>query len=95
MSRSDEARLLYDLLDAAEEEDRLLGSAALEQWLALKRRFTRARPDRAHAALRTLFEDLERAELFTGTWIEFRWQKAKSQREEKSIVRPSRRSVTH
>jgi len=95
VSRSDEARLLYDLLAAAEEEDRLLGSAALEQGLELKRRFTRARPDRAHAALKILFEDLERSEIFTGPWIEFRWQKAKSQREKKSIVRPSRRSVTH
>ena len=93
MSRSDEARLLYDLLAAAEEEDRLLGSAALEQWLELKRRFTRARPDRAHAALRTLFEDLERAELFTGTWIEFRWARAKSPRGKNPAFRPSSRSV--
>jgi hypothetical protein len=93
VSRSDEARLLYDLLAAAEEEQRLLGSSALERWLALKRRFTQTRPDRVHAALRTLFEDLERAEIFTGTWIEFRWTRAKSQREQQSAVRSSSRSV--
>lgn len=93
MSRSDEARLLYDLLAAAEEEQRLRDSAALEKWLALKLRFTRTRPERVHAALRTLFEDLERAEIFTGTWIEFRWQKAKSQDGQKASVRPSLRSV--
>jgi len=93
VSRSDEARLLYDLLAAAEEEQRLLGSSALERWLALKCRFTQTRPDRVHAALRTLFEDLERAEIFTGTWIELHWQKAKSHDGQKPSVRPSRKSV--
>ncbi len=93
MSRSDEARLLYDLLAAAEEEQRLRDSAALEKWLALKLRFTRTRPDRVHAALRTLFEELERAEMFTGTWIEFRWARAKSPRGKNPTFRPSSRSV--
>ena len=95
MSRAEEARLLYRLLDAAEEEQRLLDSAALAKWLALKHRFDRARAERTHAALVDLFEDLERMQIFTGTWIEFRWLKAKSQRAHEAALRPSRGGVTH
>ena len=95
MSRSDEARLIYSLLDAAEEEQRLPDAVAAGKWLALKLSVSRARAARAHTALLALFEDLERADIFIGTWIEFRWLKAKSQRRQKRAVRPPRRSVTH
>lgn len=95
MSRSEEARLLYTLLDAAEAEQRILDASTLEKWLALKLRYDRARAERTHAALMALFGDLERRELFTGTWIEFRWLKAKAQRGHKATVRPSRGGVTH
>ncbi len=95
MSRAAEARLLYALLAAAEEEERLLGSGAQEQWLALKLRFHWTRADRVHGALLALFEDLERREIFTGTWIASRWQQAKSQRGLDPAFAPTRRGVTH
>lgn len=95
MSRSEEARLLYTLLHAADEEQRILDSSTLEKWLALKLRYDRARAARSHTALLALFADLERRELFTGTWIEFRWRKAKTQRGPKATARPSRGGVTH
>lgn len=80
MSRSEEARLLYALLHAAEDEQRIQGVAAIEHWHAIKRRFQQTRAERTHSALIALFEELERSDIFTGTWIEFRWQKAKSRR---------------
>ena len=95
MSRSEEARLLYTLLHAAEEEQRIRDASTLEKWLALKLLFDRARAARSHAALLALFGDLERRELFTGTWIEFRWRKAKAQRGQQATGRPSRGGVTH
>ena len=95
MSRSEEARLLYTLLHAAEEEKRIRDSSTLEKWLALKLPFDRARAARSHAALLALFGDLERRELFTGTWIEFRWRKAKAQSGQQATGRPSRGGVTH
>lgn len=94
MSRAEEARLLYALLDAADEEQRIVDSSSLEKWLALKLRYNRAKAARTHAALLALFADLERRELFTGTWIEFRWRKAKAERGPKATIRPSR-GVTH
>ena len=95
MSRSEEARLLYTLLHAAEEETRILDASTLEKWLALKLLYDRARAARSHAALLDLFGDLERRELFTGTWIEFRWRKARSQGAQAAALRPSRGCVTH
>lgn len=95
MSRSEEARLLYTLLHAAEAEKRIRDASTLEKWLALKLPFDRARAARSHAALLALFGDLERRELFTGTWIEFRWRKAKAQSGQQATGRPSRGGVTH
>jgi hypothetical protein len=80
VSRSEEARLLYALLHAAEDEQRLQDVAVLQHWHALKRSFHQARAERMHRALVAFFEELERSDIFTGTWIEFRWQKAKSRR---------------
>ena len=95
MSRAEEARLLYTLLHAAEEEQRILETSTLEKWRALKLRFDRARAARSRTALLALFADLERRELFTGTWIEFRWRKAKAPRGQRAAVRPSRSGVTY
>jgi len=81
VSRSEEARLLYALLLAAEDEQRLLDVAALEHWHALKRRFNQTHAERTHSALVAFFEELERSDTFTGTWIECRWKKARSRRE--------------
>jgi hypothetical protein len=72
--------LLYGLLDDAEKEQRFLDASLIVQWHALRCHFDPARPERTHAALVALFEKLERTEVFTGTWIESRWLKAKSQR---------------
>jgi hypothetical protein len=95
VSRSEEAHLLYALLAAAEEEQRLPDSAALAQWQRLKHRFNRSHPARTHGALVAFFEDVERKEVFAGTWIEFKWRRAKADRARKSASGRADRSVTH
>lgn len=81
MSRSAQARLLYTLLDAAEDEGRLRGSDVIARWRAIKARFDDTRPEEEHAALEALIDELDREGALTGTWIQARWFAAKARRD--------------
>jgi len=84
MNRSQQARLLYTLLDAAEDEGRLLDPIVAERWQAAKARFTDAHSDREHATLEALIDEIDRSGALTGTWIQARWLAAKARGETSS-----------
>lgn len=81
MSKAEEARLLFTLLSAAEEEDRLRPSMLAEKWRDLRGHLDAAHVEKAHAALIALFDELERTDMLAGTWIQFRWSAAKVKRD--------------
>ncbi len=81
MTRDEQARLLFTLLDAAEGESRFRDPAIAERWLSLKARFDNARSENSHSALVELFEELDRTGAITGTWIQARWFAAKARGE--------------
>ena len=76
MTLAEEARLLYALLVAAEDEHRLHNLPVEERWHALKKRFDDSRCEQEHGALAALFDELERTDALAGTWIQFRWSLA-------------------
>ena len=78
MNPVEEARLLYSLLSAAEEEDRMRNIALAERWRSLREQVDTTECERVHAELVALFEELERTDTLAGTWIQFRWSQAKS-----------------
>ena len=84
MSRSAQARLLYTLLDAAEDEGRLRDSDVIARWRAVKARFDDTRSEQEHAALESLIDELDRDGALTGTWIQARWFAAKARRDSES-----------
>jgi hypothetical protein len=84
MTRAEQARLLYTLLDAAEVENRLLDPAVAECWLAVKARFDNARSEQHYEALEAVFDDLDRTGALVGTWIQARWLAAKIRRDTES-----------
>jgi hypothetical protein len=84
MNRSAQARLLYTLLDAAEDEGRLRDERIVERWHAVKARFDDSRCELEHAALEALIDELDRAGSLTGTWIQARWFAAKARGETSS-----------
>jgi hypothetical protein len=91
MTRSEQARLLYTLLDAAEAENRLIDPAVTERWLAVKARFDNARSEHHFAALEAVFDELDRTGVLTGTWIQARWIAAKTRRDTDSpFPKPTR-----
>ena len=91
MTRSEQARLLYALLDAAEDENRLLDPPLAERWLAVKARFDNARSEQHYEALETVFDELDRTGVLVGTWIQARWFAAKIRRDTESpFPKPAR-----
>jgi len=81
MSRTSQARLLYTLLDAAEDEGRLRDAVVTERWHTVKRRFDDARCEQEHATLEALIDELDRTGALTDTWIQARWFAAKARGE--------------
>lgn len=81
MTRSEQALLLYALLDAAEDENRLLDPGMIERWLAIKARFNDARSEQHYGSLEALFDELDRSGALVGTWIQSRWLAAKARAE--------------
>lgn len=77
MTRAEEAQLLFSLLDAADAEGRLQQLEAEGKWRAFKPRHDPAHPERGHATLAALFAEVERSDVLVGTWIQFRWWKAR------------------
>jgi hypothetical protein len=84
MTHAEQARLLYALLDAAEDENRLVDPGVAERWLALKARFENAHSERHYSALEALFDELDRSGALVGTWIQARWLGAKTRRDTES-----------
>lgn len=84
MNRPAQARLLYTLLDAAEDEGRLRDSAIVKRWHAVKARFNDAHCEQEHTTLEALIDELDRAGALTGTWIQARWTAAKARGETSS-----------
>lgn len=78
MNRTEETRLLYTLLDAAEAEGRLSNPALAETWRTLKQRFDNARSEQECAALNALLDELDRSGAVAGTWIQARWHAIKA-----------------
>ncbi len=73
MNRSDQARLLYTLLDAAEDENRLVDSSMAERWRSIKSQFDNAHCEKHMVALKELFDELDSKGALVGTWIQARW----------------------
>lgn len=84
MNRVAQARLLYTLLDAAEDEGRLSDPNVFDHWRAVKARYSDADCEREHATLEALIDQLDRAGALTGTWIQARWAAAKARGETNS-----------
>lgn len=78
MTAPEESRLLYLLLEGAQNEGRLRNLPAEPRWHDLRRRYDPARPADLHAELVALFREVERTEVLVGTWIQFRWRKARA-----------------
>ena len=81
MNRMEQARLLYTLLDAADDEQRLHDPVLAEKWRALKASFDNAHCEQYYDALEALLDELDRQGALTGTWIHARWLAAKARRE--------------
>lgn len=77
MTRAEEAQLLFSLLEAAEAEGRLHHLEAESKWRAFRPRYDSTHPERGHATLAALFAEVERSDVLVGTWIQFRWWKAR------------------
>lgn len=92
MTRADEAQLLFSLLAAAEAEGRLHHLEAESEWRAFKARYDASHPERGHATLSALFAEVERADVLVGTWILFRWRKARMRNPTKRTPRRTSRS---
>jgi len=90
MNHTDQARLLYSLLDAADGEDRLRDPDIAEKWRALKWRFDIGHSEHEHAALAALLNELDRTGGLAGTWIHARWLAANAQNAD-GRVKPERR----
>ena len=95
MSRAAQARLLYTLLDAAEDEGRLRSSDIIARWRAIKSHFDDTRSEREHAALEALIDELDREGALTGTWIQARWFAAKARRESEAPFPKGSRGGDH
>lgn len=69
-----EGRLLYTLLDAADDAGLLIGATATG-WRDVKTRIVRGAPFENEAgALHNLLSELETRGALAGTWIEARWR---------------------
>jgi len=73
MNHSEQARLLYTLLDAAEDEGRLPDPSVAEKWRTLKQRFDNSHCEQEVAALHALLDEIDRTGALVGTWIQGRW----------------------
>ena len=76
MTAPEESRLLYLLLEGAQDEGRLRNLPAEPRWLELRRRYDPRKPADLHSELVALFREVERTEVLVGTWIQFRWRRA-------------------
>ena len=80
MNRTQEARIFYNLLSAADDEGRICDPAGVERWRALKDRFHDSHCEQEHAELAALLDELDRQGAIVGTWIQARWQAVRQQR---------------
>lgn len=76
---SETARLLFALLDAADEDGLLRGCAREERWREVKQRSGASSYHAEGALFWELLEELDRAGKLDGTWMQERWHAARSQ----------------
>jgi len=91
MNRTEQARLFFILLDAAEEEARLQDPIVTEKWRALKARFDDMLSEQEHGSLQALLDELDRSGALVGTWIQARWFAAKARSAEGAAASPGAR----
>ncbi|WP_438483347.1 hypothetical protein [Oleiharenicola lentus] len=82
---SHEAKLLYSLLDAADDDGRLDNSPFSAVWQRLKKETVKFRPaDRAE--LFQLLTEIEKKGLLENTWMEEHWLRVKNRVDQKPMA---------